>query len=205
MLHNIISQIFDGLEHIHQNKITHRDFNVTNILINTQDNKIKIIDFGLSKQITTEMLEFFSPQQGNPVYRPPDFIEELNNVFFDDIWGYCAIAVSLFMKKRVSSHKLSRLFKEYQNKIGIFAYNDEICHIMKNIEVSMRKIISERNVLVLSQAKKQDFFDPLCFSKKNNEILNFNLSKKLIIKIFVYQIIIKKKFPPVFFLNFFFI
>ncbi len=45
---NIIYQILQGLEFLHDNKITHRDIKLENIIINPYNNKIKIIDFGLA-------------------------------------------------------------------------------------------------------------------------------------------------------------
>lgn len=162
-LQSIISQILSGLEHIHQNKTIHRDFNVTNILINTQENRIKIIDFGLSKQINTDSLEYFSPQQGNPFYRPPDFIEELNNVFFEDIWGYCAIVVSLLIKERVSSKKLSRIYKEYQENQIFQASNGDITKILRNIDASIKKIRVPGSPNIETQ---ENLFNPLSVFKR---------------------------------------
>jgi len=43
-------QLALGLQHIHENKVLHRDLKTQNILI-TKDNRIKIGDFGISKQL----------------------------------------------------------------------------------------------------------------------------------------------------------
>lgn len=45
---NITKQILSGLSFLHQNKITHRDINLNNIILNDKNMKIKIIDFGLA-------------------------------------------------------------------------------------------------------------------------------------------------------------
>ncbi len=45
---NIINQILSGLNYLHNNKITHRDIKLDNIMIDPNNNKIKIIDFGLA-------------------------------------------------------------------------------------------------------------------------------------------------------------
>lgn len=43
-------QLSLGLQHIHDNKVLHRDLKTQNVLI-TKDNRVKIGDFGISKQL----------------------------------------------------------------------------------------------------------------------------------------------------------
>ena len=45
-------QVLEGLAYLHHNKIAHRDINGKNILI-SNENKIKLADFGISKQLET--------------------------------------------------------------------------------------------------------------------------------------------------------
>ena len=52
---------------MHKNDICHRDIKLENILINTVDNKIKIIDFGYA---TDNNLKSFV-QCGTPSYMAP--------------------------------------------------------------------------------------------------------------------------------------
>ena len=42
--------IMNGLHHIHENKIVHRDLKAENCLVD-KNMRIKIIDFGLSKMV----------------------------------------------------------------------------------------------------------------------------------------------------------
>nr|XP_039257913.1 serine/threonine-protein kinase/endoribonuclease ire-1-like [Styela clava] len=48
-----IRQLVDGIVHIHKNEVIHRDLKPDNILFSTDENYLKIIDFGLSKQMTS--------------------------------------------------------------------------------------------------------------------------------------------------------
>ena len=48
MVRLIIKGICEGLSHIHEKGITHRDMKMENILIDMDERVLKIIDFGLS-------------------------------------------------------------------------------------------------------------------------------------------------------------
>ncbi|XP_077965655.1 uncharacterized protein LOC144411730 [Styela clava] len=48
-----IRQLVDGIVHIHRNDVIHRDLKPDNILFSADGNYLKIIDFGLSKQMTS--------------------------------------------------------------------------------------------------------------------------------------------------------
>ena len=52
--------------HIHKNGITHRNLSPENILVDTKSSKLKIIDFGLSKNDNTEKLP------NHPAYLAPE-------------------------------------------------------------------------------------------------------------------------------------
>lgn len=49
----ILSQILQGLLHLHSKKLIHRDLKSDNILVNTKG-EIKIADFGFAAQLTIE-------------------------------------------------------------------------------------------------------------------------------------------------------
>ena len=71
MMKNIMRQIFSGLHHIHSNGFLHRDIKPENILLDGQ--RVKIADFGLSRQVTNAvdpLTEYISTRW----YRAPEVL-----------------------------------------------------------------------------------------------------------------------------------
>jgi len=62
---NIAIQTAESLGHIHAANIIHKDINPANIVFNPQTNQVKIIDFGISTQLTRE----------NPTLKNPNILE----------------------------------------------------------------------------------------------------------------------------------
>ena len=54
LIFKLFKQLLDGLEHIHQEGLIHRDIKPDNIFINKERTQLKIGDFGLAKQSTFE-------------------------------------------------------------------------------------------------------------------------------------------------------
>lgn len=50
-INEVFLQVVDGFLHLEQIGVLHRDVRVSNILVSTQDNIVKIIDFGFGKKI----------------------------------------------------------------------------------------------------------------------------------------------------------
>lgn len=69
---SIYFEILEGIRVLHQHEIIHRDIKPSNIIVSEQ-NKIKILDFGLAKEITDkEKTSSFGEIVGAPFYMSPE-------------------------------------------------------------------------------------------------------------------------------------
>ncbi len=67
-------QILEGMQALHRENIIHRDLKPTNILV-TRDNLVKILDFGLAKDLTdNESTSAMGEIVGSPFYMTPEQI-----------------------------------------------------------------------------------------------------------------------------------
>lgn len=97
-VYDITQGILLGLQHLHRNRIVHRDFKPANILI-SRDNAgrfiPKIADFGLSKLVSDEELDSsdfdLSDGRGTPSYKAPEQIEGSRVSFNLDLWAFGVI------------------------------------------------------------------------------------------------------------------
>ena len=77
-------QIINGVEYIHSKGIAHRDLKLENLLL-TEDNTIKIIDFGLSHEFNGK--DLLKTKCGSPSYASPELIAQpFYDGFKSDIW-----------------------------------------------------------------------------------------------------------------------
>jgi len=90
-------QLIEGLAYIHNSRlICHRDIKLDNILLDA-DGKVKIGDFGVSKQVKSET-EKMTEQCGTPAYIAPEILKDRGYEGFKvDIWsaGVCLYAMLL--------------------------------------------------------------------------------------------------------------
>jgi calcium-dependent protein kinase len=76
-----------GIEHLHSQGICHRDLKPENICFEEQYSlKVRIIDFGLSKQVVEGKSRQMTTQMGTPYYLCPELIKGIYN-FKCDIWS----------------------------------------------------------------------------------------------------------------------
>jgi serine/threonine protein kinase len=106
-------QIIEGLAYIHNSKlIIHRDIKLDNILLDA-NGKIKICDFGVSKQVSSET-EKMTEQCGTPAYIAPEILRDKGYEGFKaDVWsaGVClyAMLVGTVPFKAASMHELHHM------------------------------------------------------------------------------------------------
>ncbi len=93
-------EILSGVKSLHKKNIIHRDLKPSNILI-TKDKKIKIIDFGLSKDIddTTETSSI-GEITGTPDYITPELVKGTKVGYYSDIYQLGMILYSVLSNER---------------------------------------------------------------------------------------------------------
>lgn len=97
-IEHIMFQIFTACDHIHGNKIFHRDLKPQNILI-TGDDRVKIADFGHSRTYTVPINKY-SKRISTLWYKSPElFLGAEHYSTGVDIWSIGCIMAELFMKK----------------------------------------------------------------------------------------------------------
>jgi serine/threonine protein kinase len=80
-------QIAQGLAHAHKFGIVHRDIKPANIMV-TQENLLKIVDFGLAKLAGGTIITQVGTTMGTPVYMSPEQIRGLEVDHRTDIWAF---------------------------------------------------------------------------------------------------------------------
>jgi serine/threonine-protein kinase len=88
----IVSQICDGLQHLHAQGVVHRDLKPQNIML-CSDGSLRIMDFGIAKAAASRRITFggFSPTMGTPDYMAPEQVKGQRGDERTDIYSLGAI------------------------------------------------------------------------------------------------------------------
>ena len=92
-IYKFIQNICNGLIDIHSKKLIHRDLKPANIFL-TKDLKVKIGDFGISRQLTTYN-EYAKTQCGTILYMAPEILNGENYNYKVDSWSLGCIIYEL--------------------------------------------------------------------------------------------------------------
>lgn len=132
-------QLCDALEYIHKNGIIHRDIKPANILITGsapgKDCSIKLLDFGLAKDMRTSRLSRISFQAGTAEYSSPQQLKDARDVDErDDVFSLGKTMYQMLTK---------RTFKDSEEYIDISSFHpgtpDEIDAIIRKCISSDKK------------------------------------------------------------------
>ncbi|MGF1489309.1 MAG: tetratricopeptide repeat protein [Prochloraceae cyanobacterium] len=95
---DLLQEILEILEYVHENRVIHRDINPNNIIRRKQDNKLVLIDFGAVKQITQDIIAAkhhkYTISIGTPGYRPSEQANG-NPKLSSDIYAVGSIALQI--------------------------------------------------------------------------------------------------------------
>eukprot|EP00928_Gymnodinium_smaydae_P082193 TRINITY_DN6558_c0_g1_i2.p1 TRINITY_DN6558_c0_g1~~TRINITY_DN6558_c0_g1_i2.p1 ORF type:complete len:725 (+),score=128.54 TRINITY_DN6558_c0_g1_i2:437-2611(+) len=88
-------QVVDGVNHLHERLVVHRDLKLENLLLDRSQTNVKIIDFGFAAQVASKdaRLRAFC---GTPSYMAPEIIRgEGYSGFAADVWALGVVVFSL--------------------------------------------------------------------------------------------------------------
>ncbi|XP_017151151.1 serine/threonine-protein kinase polo-like [Drosophila miranda] len=98
-----ITQIIEGVQYLHDNRIIHRDLKLANLFLNDMLH-VKIGDFGLATRIELEGDRRYSVC-GSPNYIAPEILTKKGHSFEADIWSIGCIMYKLLAGRPPFHHK----------------------------------------------------------------------------------------------------
>ena len=126
---HIIAKVLLALQHLHQKNICHRDLTLSNVLVCNDIKIVKIIDFGVAKEVNKSTNAMVSPA-GKWVNLPPEFETEGCYTIKYDIWLVGLILLQLLYRTTIFSKKAIQIVKSLKKndkKYDDIAILDEDC------------------------------------------------------------------------------
>lgn len=96
---NIMSQVVNGLLHLHSNNIMHRDISMSNLLL-TASMHVRISDFGLATQLKGVMGSYENKHTtlcGTPNYISPEVASRSSHGLKTDVWSLGCLLYTLLV------------------------------------------------------------------------------------------------------------
>lgn len=122
---NILLQILEGLNYLHQNNIMHRDLKLENILITSNEPiQIKIADFGFVKLLSNNMVRRHT-QSGTPDYMHPNIFRSPYGKYVD-YWSFGVIMYVLLTNEQPALVYYNRSSKSQNEIFQIISQKKEI-------------------------------------------------------------------------------
>lgn len=147
---NYFYQILDGISYLHNLGIAHLDLKLENIIINTDTNVIKLIDFGEAvfyKDDDNKEKEFYGTR-GTVSYIPPEVVEM--NVFSatkTDMWCCGLILYNLFYNRHPWDLARYQTDKRYKMHYVYMKYNKLHTNIFPINETTSYYTTRELNII----------------------------------------------------------
>jgi NIMA (never in mitosis gene a)-related kinase len=94
LIFSFLNQIISALKYCHKQRIIHRDLKPDNIIITSDEHIIKIIDFGVSRLLSSD-LSMAASYAGTPLYMAPELVKNEKYSFPADVWSTGVILYEL--------------------------------------------------------------------------------------------------------------
>ncbi|XP_038440725.1 myosin-IIIb isoform X5 [Canis lupus baileyi] len=154
-----------GLQHLHNNRIIHRDVKGNNILLTTEGG-VKLVDFGVSAQLTSTRLRR-NTSVGTPFWMAPEVIacEQQYDSSYDarcDVWslGITAIELGDGDPPLFDMHPVKTLFKIPRNPPPTLLHPEEWCEEFNHF-ISRHERMHTRRPYHVENAEKYCLEDDL--------------------------------------------
>jgi len=96
---NLMIQLFNGLKYLHDLEICHRDIKLANLLLNLNDGRLKIADFGSNKRLGGSSGDM-TPDQVTLWYRAPEILLGSRSYGVEvDLWSSGCVFAELLTGK----------------------------------------------------------------------------------------------------------
>ena len=180
-------QILLGLEYIHQNGVIHRDIKPDNIMLSSDQNCIKLGDFGIAKELL-DNVNHTNTMKGTPPYIAPEIMSRNLYTNTIDIWSTGVTLYELCMGR---VPYVGETMTQIQNKIEssirepIIGYSEELIDLINRMleketdkRITIKEILNKpfiRDKIKTSFIKKSfkcNLGHKLIFSQKQTDKLN---------------------------------
>src|SRR5690606_25663810 len=106
-------QLFSAVEDCHKKNISHRDIKLENFMISADENKVKLIDFGLASYFDpqTKMLK---TSGGSPLYVCPEVIfGQIHDTTKAEVWSLGIVLFAMLTKMMPFINSKGQLVVDY--------------------------------------------------------------------------------------------
>ena len=159
-----IAELILAIEHLHELNIIYRDLKPENILI-SQDNHIKLADFGLAKEGVTDYQSTKS-FVGSPAYLSPEMLNRKGVGKSADIYGIGAVLYEMMCgTPPFFSHNINMLYKNIsQSKLMLHDYfSDELKDLLS--QLLSRDPYKRIGVIDKNELKTHEWFKDIDWKK----------------------------------------
>ena len=159
-----IAELILGIEHLHKLDILYRDLKPENILI-SQDNHIKLADFGLAKEGVSDQQNTNS-FVGSPAYLSPEMISRKGVGKAADIYGIGAVLYEMVSgTPPFFTNNINLLYKNIsQSKLKLHEYfSDELKDLLS--QLLCRDPYKRIGVLDKNELKSHEWFKDIDWDK----------------------------------------
>ena len=122
---NLYIRLCEGMDHLHQNGIVHRDVKPANFLFSRDGKQVKIVDFGLSKSQVGWRTRFMKEGGGTRIYMSPEQLRKKSLDARSDIFSFGVTMYELFSGRHPFRGNDKNDVKSLQKRIVSSRYKPE--------------------------------------------------------------------------------